>query len=67
LNLLLTILRKIVAQCRSRRLGLRSPREIHFAKYQIAPQGEDRFIEERLLRSLPKLFGPRSPRHRTTR
>ncbi|MBI2929488.1 MAG: hypothetical protein HYY24_27810 [Verrucomicrobia bacterium] len=56
MNLFRAIFKKIAAELRVQRIGRRALREVHFAKYKVAPQRGDRNVAERLLRRFPGSF-----------
>ena len=58
MNLLLAILNKICAEIREQRRGRRALHEVKFAKYKIAPRADDRLVQQRLLRRLPRSLKP---------
>ena len=52
MNLLQTILRRLVADAETLFLGRRALREVQFAKYNVASRPGTRLVQERLLRRL---------------
>lgn len=58
----LIILRKLAAEFRAQALGHRALHEIRFAKYKVAAHGDERAIQEFVLRRLPRRLESATPR-----